>query len=322
MRAAVQRTYGPPDVVRITEVTTPVPTRNQLLVKVHVTTVNRTDGHIRSGKPFIMRFLYGFWKPKVTVLGNEFAGEVVALGDGVQRAKVGDRVFGYCEGPFGAHAEYLVVAEDGRIAAIPQGLSYEEAAPGTEGSHYAMSHLAKAKVQPGHSVLVYGATGGIGSAAVQLLKTMGATVTAVCATCHVELVKGLGADKVVDYLTQDFTIDDRRYDVVFDAWGHLSFFRCRSLLTPRGVFTSTGPGPCWINAILPLATSRSRGRKVVFSMPTIDRSTVEYLAGLMASGEFRPVIDRRYPLDEIADAYGYVEAGQKIGNVVITVDPT
>jgi len=319
MKAAVQGRYGPPEVVRITEVPTPVPTENQLLVKVHATTVNRTDGHIRSGRPLVMRLLYGLTKPRVTILGNEFAGEVAAVGDAVAAFNVGDRVFGYCEGPFGAHAEYLVVPADGCVATIPRGLSYEEAAPGTEGSHYALSMLAKAAVHEGQDVLVYGATGAIGSAAVQLLKSMGVTVTAVCATAHVDLVRGLGADRVVDYTADDFTKDPQRFDLILDAWGELSYFRCTHLFKPSGIYMSTGPGPGWVNAVLPLATPLLRRNRVVFGLPKIDQSTVCYLAGLLESGQFRPVIDRHIPLDQIADAYRYVEAGQKVGNVVINV---
>jgi NADPH:quinone reductase-like Zn-dependent oxidoreductase len=177
------------------------------------------------------------------VLGNEFAGQVVAAGNGVTSFRIGDRVFGYTEGPFGAHAEYLVIGEDGRVAVMPASLAYEQAAPATEGARYALSHIRRAKIASGHSVLVYGATGAIGSATVQLLKTLGATVTAVCATPHLELARKLGADKVIDYTAGDFTRGGPDYDVMFDAAGKSSFGRCKRLLRPGGIYMSTGPGP-------------------------------------------------------------------------------
>jgi NADPH:quinone reductase-like Zn-dependent oxidoreductase len=321
VRAAVQTSYGPPDVVRITDITKPVPAASQLLVKVRATTVNQTDVHYRSGRPWIMRpLLSGLTRPKVTVLGCEFAGQVEAVGSPVTSFKPGQRVFGYIEGPFGGHAEYLTVGADGNVAVVPDRVSDDQAAAATEGSHYALSHLRTTGVKAGHDVLVYGATGAIGSAAVQLAKVLGARVTAVCGTPNVELVRNLGADKVVDYLTTDFTVDDLTYDVVFDAAGKSSYGRCKRLLKPQGRYTSTGPGPRWANMVLPLTTAPSRGRKVVFSYPRISQDTVRYLGDLMESGQFTPVIDRRYPLDQIADAYRYVETHQKIGSVVIVMD--
>ena len=323
MKAAVHTRYGPPDVVRISEVGTPAPRDGELLVKVHATTVNRTDCHYRSGRPWIMRPLVsGLTGPKTSILGNEFAGQVVGAGPGVTSFRVGDRVFGYTEGPFGAHAEYLVIAGDGRVAAMPANLGYEQAAPATEGAHYALSHIRRAKIGSGHNVLVYGATGAIGSAAVQLLKTRGAQVTAVCATPHLELARKLGADRVIDCTAGDFTRDGPHYDVVFDAAGKSSFGRCKRALKPGGIYMSTGPGPWYQNLILPLTTALLRGKKVIFAYPRLDQATVRHFGQLMASGQFTPVIDRHYRLDQIVDAYRYVETGQKIGNVVIMVDPS
>lgn len=305
----------------MTEVARPEPGDGQLLVKVSASTVNQTDAHYQSGRPWIMRpLLSGLTRPKVTVLGCEFAGQVEAVGSGVASFQPGQRVFGYVEGPFGAHAEYLTVRQDAGIAVIPDRVSDEQAAAATEGSHYALSTLRAAGVAAGQDVLVYGATGAIGSAAVQLLKAMGARVTAVCPTAGVELVRGLGADKVVDYQTADFTVDDVSYDVVFDAVGKSSYGRCKRLLKPRGRYSSTGPGPAGQNMLLLLTTARSRGRKVVFGFPRIDQAMVSYIATLMESGQFTPVIDRRYPLAQIAEAYRYVDTHQKIGNVVIVMD--
>jgi NADPH:quinone reductase-like Zn-dependent oxidoreductase len=203
---------------------------------------------------------------------------------------------------------------------MPSNLFYDEAAAATEGSHYALSHMRRAAIISGQDVLVYGATGGIGSAAVQLLKTIGANVTAVCATNHVDLVRGLGANRVLDYTTGEFAADDHRYDVVFDAVGKASFGECRRLLKPAGIYMSTGPGPGYQNLFLPLISPLLRGARVLFAYPRIDQPMLAYLRGLMESGQFRPVIDRRYSLAEIVDAYRYVETGRKIGNVVISLD--
>ncbi len=201
-------------------------------------------------------------------------------------------------------------------------MSYEEAAPSTEGSHYALSHIKAAKIRSGQDVLVYGATGAIGSAAVQLLKSLGAGVTAVCDTENVQLVKGLGADRVIDYTAEDFTKDEQTYDVVFDAVGKSSFGRCKRLLKSGGIYTSTGPGPLYQNAILLLITPLFGGKKLVFSIPKIDQEMVRYFKELIESGEFKPIIDRRYSLDQIVEAYRYVETGQKIGSVVISIEPS
>ena len=213
--------------VRISEVGKPAPGRNELLVKVHATTVNRTDCHYRSGTPWLMRPLCpalpgrgpGSW-------GTSSRARSVAAGSGVTKFQTGDRVFGYTEGPFGAHAEYLVIGEDGLVAVMPANLGYEQAAAGTEGAHYALSHIRRAKIRGGQQVMVYVRTGAIGCAAVQLLKTLGANVTAVCATPHLELVRKLGADKLIDYTAGDFASGDPDYDVIFDAAGKSSFGRC------------------------------------------------------------------------------------------------
>jgi NADPH:quinone reductase-like Zn-dependent oxidoreductase len=321
MKAAVHTRYGPPDVVRISEVEKPAAKDDEVLVKVHATTVNRTDSGLRAAKPFISRFFTGLVRPRATVLGNEFAGAVEAVGSGVTSFQVGDRVFGYNGTRFGAHAEYLAIPEDGSLATMPANVTFEEAAASTEGSHYALSLIRNAKVRSGQAVLVNGATGAIGSAAVQLLKGLGADVTAVCATENVELVRGLGADRVVDYTAEDFTKDEQAYDVVLDAVGKSSFGRCRRLLKPRGIYLSTDLGPLSQNPILALITPLFGGKKVMFPIPRDDQKMVSYLKGLVESGAFRPLIDRRYPLDQIVEAYRYVETGQKIGNVVISVAP-
>jgi NADPH:quinone reductase-like Zn-dependent oxidoreductase len=322
MKAAVNASYGPPDVVRIAEVAKPTPRDHELLVRVHATTVNRTDCGFRGAKPFLTRFFTGLARPRVTVQGSEFAGQVEALGRGATSFSVGDRVFGFTGLRFGAHAEYLTIPEDGSLATIPAGLTYEEAAPSTEGAIYALSFIRTADVQHGQNVLVNGATGAIGSAAVQLLNSLGAGVTATCDTGHVELVKGLGADRVIDYTHEDFTKDAQAYDVVIDAVGKSSFLRCRRLLKPHGVYLSSDAGPLWQNPIFVLVTPLFRGRKAMFRPPKHDQETVRYLEDLIESGRFRPLIDRRYPLEQIVEAYRYVEAGRKVGSVVISVQPS
>ena len=319
MKAAVHTRYGPPSVVRILDVEAPAAGPDDVLIKVHATTVNRTDCAYRAGKPVPLRVVYGPLKPRATILGNEFAGQVVALGSGVTRFALGDRVFGYNEGRFGAHAEYLVMRQDGPLTTIPTDLGYEQAAPSIEGSHYALSLIRAATIAPGHEVLVNGATGGIGSAAVQLAKGLGATVTGVCDSAHLEVVRDLGADHVIDYTRADFTKGERTYDVVIDAVGKRSFGACRPVLRTHGIYLSSELGPFWQNPVLSLVTPLLRGKKVLFPIPRQNQQLVEYLKGLIEAGTFRPLIDRRYPLDEIVDAYTYVDSGQKIGNVVIGV---
>jgi NADPH:quinone reductase-like Zn-dependent oxidoreductase len=322
MKAAVHTRYGPPEVVQITEAEKPRVKDNEVLVKVHATTVNRTDCGYRAAKPFIVRFFSGLIRPRVTILGNEFAGKVEAVGSGVTSFKVGDKVFGYNEGAFWAHAEYMAIPEDGSLATMPQGLTYEEAAPSTEGSHYALSFIKATKIQRGQNVLVNGATGAIGSAAVQLLKSLGVAVTATCDGKNIELVRGLGADRVIDFTTEDFTTDEQTYDVVLDSVGKSSFGRCKRLLKPDGIYLSSELGPLSQNPILALVTPLLGGRKVMFPIPKDDQTIVRDLKNMVESGQFKPLIDRRYSLDQIVEAYRYVETGRKIGNVVISVVPS
>ncbi|WP_026818272.1 NAD(P)-dependent alcohol dehydrogenase [Arthrobacter castelli] len=326
MRAAVNTMYGPPEVVRILDVPAPEPGADEVLVRVRATTVNRTDCAYRAARPWFMRASTGLRRPYRTILGTEYAGDVVAVGGRVTAFGPGDRVFGYLEGRFGAHAELLAVSETSSIARIPEGVDLDLAAASTEGAHYARSAIRRARVQPGERVLVNGATGGIGSAAVQLLVHLRARVTAVCASEHAELVRGLGADLVIDRFAEDFTARPERYDVVLDAVGKSTFGRCRRILLPGGRYVSTEPGPGWQN--LPLAGLTallpgrlSGARRVVFPFPEDGRHVVEEIKGLLASGAFVPVVDRRYGLETIVEAYRYVETGGKVGNVVIRPEP-
>jgi NADPH:quinone reductase-like Zn-dependent oxidoreductase len=320
MKAAVCTRYGPPEAVVISEVDKPAAGDNGVLVKVYATTVNRTDCAYRAARPFFMRLLTGLIRPRSPVLGTEFAGVVEAVGGGVASFGVGDKVFGYNEGPFGAHAEYMSIPADGSVATMPANVTYQQAAPSTEGAHYALGHIRAAKIRSGQDILVYGASGAIGSAAVQLVKSLGASVTAVCGTGHVELVKGLGADRVIDYTAEDFTKDGHRYDVVLDSVGKSSFGQCKRLLKPRGIYISSELGPLAQNPFRALVAPLHGGKKVLFPIPKHDQLMVEHFRKLIESGQFRPVIDRTYPLDQIVEAYRYVEAGQKTGNVVISLE--
>lgn len=310
--------YGPPEVVALREVEKPVPKDNEVLIKVYATTVNRTDCGFRSAEYIVSRFFSGLFKPKNKTLGNEFAGVVEAIGKDVTLFAIGDRVFGYNDKTFGAHAEYMTIGENEAITTMPSNVTYEDAAPITEGGHYALCDIRAAKVTVGHNVLIYGATGSIGSAAVQLAKYFGATVTAVCNTKNVELVKSLGADTVIDYTAQDFTKIGQTFDLVFDAVGKSSFGACKPLLKKKGIYISTELGKNAENILFALITPIFGNKKVLFPLPTSNKEDVVFLKELVEMGKYKPVIDRYYKLEQIIDAYQYVETGQKTGNVVIT----
>ena len=322
MRAVVHTEYGPPSVLRIADVARPTPAPDEVLVRVHATTVNRTDCGFRRPEPFFVRVFSGLRRPKQPILGTEFAGVVEAIGASVTQFRPGDRVFGVNADRFGAHAEFVCVRESGPIAPMPAGLPYEEAAAVCDGAILALTYLRKADVGPGCRILVYGASGSIGTAAVQLAKQRGAEVTAVCSTANVDLVRSLGADTVIDYTTGDLDRAGGPYDVVFDAVGKISLGRCRAVLAEGGIYASTDLGPFAQNPFLALATAPLRGtrvRRVQFPMPKYTQADVRFLAGLVATGEYRPVVDRRYPLEDVVAATEYVETERKVGNVVLTV---
>ncbi|HYI33491.1 MAG TPA: NAD(P)-dependent alcohol dehydrogenase [Glaciibacter sp.] len=319
MKAVVYSRYGPPDVLRLEEVPKPRPRDDELLIRVHATTVNRTDCGMLRPEPAIMRLFTGLTKPRRKILGNEFAGEVVAAGRDVASFTVGQRVFGFDGRNFGAHAEYLTTTEDGLVTVMPAGMSYGEVAPATEGAHYALALIHAARVKIGQKILVNGATGAIGSATVQLLNYYGAECTAVCDSKNVALVTSLGADRVIDYTRDDFTKQDEKYDVVLDAVGLSSFEACKPILKPNGLYLSTGLGRLAQNPILALTTRVVGTQKVLFPIPEEKKDDIVLLKELMERRMFRPVIDRRYRLEEIREAFQYVESGMKTGNVVITV---
>ncbi len=320
MKAIVCTKYGPPEVLQLNEVEKPTPKNNEVLVKIHATTVNRTDCAILRAKPFISRFFTGVFKPNKPILGTEFAGEIEAVGKSVSSFKLGDKVFGFNDSGSGSHAQYMTISEDKAVTTIPKNITYEQAAASTEGAHYAYNVIKKVNLKSGQKVLVNGATGAIGSAAVQFLKYFGVDVTATCNTKNIELIKSLGAEKVIDYTKEDFTKDDQEYSFVFDAVGKSSFAKCKLLLQPGGVYISSELGPMAQNLFFAFITPIIGNKKVIFPLPTDCRGSVLFIKKLIEEGKFKAVIDRKYPLEQVAEAYKYVETGQKTGNVVITVE--
>ena len=317
MRAVVHDRYGPPDVLRLEEVERPVPADDEVLVRIHATTVTRTDAGLRSAEMFLSRFVTGLRRPKRQILGQELAGEVEAVGAAVTEFEVGDEVFGV-KGS-GAHAEFTCIRESGPLAHKPAGMRFEEAAAVCDGAELALACLRKAGPLEGRSVVVYGASGSVGTAGVQLAKHFGAHVTAVCDTKNLELVRSLGADEVVDYTQDDFTRNGRTYDIVFDAVGMHSFRRCRRSLKPGGSFVETDLGFMWHAPLLALLTRWIGDKRVGIGVTKYTKEDVLFLKGLIEAGEYRAVIDRRYPLEDVIEATRYVETGQKTGNVVLTV---
>jgi NADPH:quinone reductase-like Zn-dependent oxidoreductase len=317
MRAVVCDRYGPPDILRLAEVAKPVPKPDEVLVRVHATTVNRTDCAIRAGEPFISRLVSGLRRPKWRILGTELAGTVEATGAAVTQFTVGDEVFGVNAWRFGAHAEFVCMRERGPLARKPIGVSFEEAAAVCDGTILALGCLRPADVRKGRSVLIYGASGSIGTAAVQLARYFEAEVTAVCNTKNAEVVGSLGADQVIDYTREDFTGNGETYDVIFDAVGMQSFGRCKGSLKPGGAYLATDHLQ---NVPLALWTSRFGDKRVVFPIPPrYTKRDVLFLRKLIEEGKYRAVIDRRCPLEDVIDATRYVETKQKTGNVVLTV---
>jgi NADPH:quinone reductase-like Zn-dependent oxidoreductase len=325
VRAVVYDRYGPPDVLRLEDVERPVPKDDEVLVGVRATAVTRADcatreANRRSGLAvsFINRLISGVRRPKQQILGSEFAGQVVAVGTQVKEFAVGDHVFGTTGFRFGAYAEFISMRASARIAHMPSGMSFEEAAAVCDGGLNALWCLRGAALGKGHRILIYGASGAIGTAAVQLAKYFGADVTAVCSTKNLELARSLGADRVVDYTQEDFTQNGQTYDIIFDAVGKHSFMRCRGSLNRGGSYLATDG---LRNLILAQWTARIGDKKVRFSIPPrYTKQDVLFLKELIEAGRYRAVIDRCYPLQDVIDAARYVETEQKTGNVVLTID--
>jgi NADPH:quinone reductase-like Zn-dependent oxidoreductase len=321
MKAAICERYGPPDLEHVVTIDRPVPGVNEVLVKIRATTVNRTDCGHRRGTPIFLRLFTGLWRPKATILGGEFAGEVEAVGSAVSQFTPGDHVFGATADGMGTHAQYVCVREDGALATMPVNMTFDEAASVCIGMFQALTCLRPIGPRAGQRILVYGASGSIGTAAVQLARDAGAHVTAVCNTRNVETVRSLGADVVIDYTVQDFTRNGETYDIIFDAVGKHSYRRCRGSLVRGGYFAVADMGFLWQNPFLAIVTSITKVKRV--KLPQLrqadTRRDLLVLKELIEAGRYRAVIDRSYPLENVVDASTYVETEQKTGNVVLTI---
>jgi NADPH:quinone reductase-like Zn-dependent oxidoreductase len=325
MKAAVYRRYGPPEVVQIEDIEKPIPKDDQVLVRIHATTVSAGDWRMRRAVPFIVRFMTGFWGPKkIQVLGMEFAGKVESVGKAVTRFGEGDEVFGSTGFKFGAHAEYLCLHEDSLLAIKPVNMTFEEAAAVLFGGVSALHFLRKANIQEGQRVLIYGASGSVGVFTIQLAKHFGAHVTGVCSTANLDLVKSLGADEVVDYAREDFSRAGRVYDVVFDTVGKSGFSRSLKSLKRGGFYVRVGGSGRLLSILGGILQEKwasvTGAAKVIGGVGSGAAGDVSFLKGLIEAGKLRTVIDRRYSLDEIAEAHRYVEAGHKKGHVVIVLE--
>ncbi len=322
MKAIVCTKYGPPEVLQLQEVEKPVPKDNEVLIKVHAATATTAGLSGRAGKPYFARFVTGLTKPKKNVLGMELAGEIEAVGKDVGLFKEGDQVFGMTGIALGAHAEFKCMPQDGALVMQPSNMTYEESVAVVEGGLTALNFLRnKANIQSGQKVLINGASGSVGTAAVQVAKYFGADVTGVCSTTNLELVKSLGADKVIDYTKEDFTKSGQTYDIIFDTVGKSSFSVCKGSLKQKGIYLDAGK----LATIFPMLWTSMFGSKKAILAATYLRPAREitkdlvFLKELIEEGKIQSVIDRRYPLEQTAEAHGYVEKGHKKGNVVITV---
>jgi len=318
MKAVVYERYGPPEVLHLKDIPKPTPKENEVLIKIHATTVTTFESAARKGKPFLVRLSTGLSKPKNPILGVELAGEIEAIGKDVKRFKVGDQVFGYSG--FGAHTEYKCIPEDGQLAIKPANITYEEAAAACDGAITALPFLRdKGNIQSGQKVLINGASGSIGTFAVQLAKYYGAEVTGVCSTSNLEMVKSIGADNVIDYTKEDFTKKDERYDIIFDTVAKNSFSRCKGSLNENGIYLTTYPK---LSVLLPNIGSKKAIFHAAGMRPPSERGKdLKFIKELIEKGKIKSVIDRSYPLEKIPEAFSYVDKGHKKGNVVITVIP-
>lgn len=320
MKAATRRQYCSPQDLKVELVPMLVLKDHDVRIRVHATTVNRTDLAVLSGKPYIMRLFTGLFKPKMPTPGTDFAGIIDAVGDKVQAFKIGDKVWGFNDEGLASQATFMCFSENGNIGLMPENISFEQAAASLEGVHYARNFINKVTLQSGQQVLVNGASGAIGSALVQFLKCHQLTVTAVCGTENVARIQALGADRVIDYKTSDFTQETTQYDFVFDAVGKSTFSKCKPLLKEKGIYISSELGPNAQNPFLALITPLFGGKKVIFPLPIDIKASMVFIKDLIEKGQFTPLIDRTYTLEDITAAYQYVALGQKIGNVVVKID--
>lgn len=320
MKAIAYEKYGPPEVLQPKDVEKPTPKDNELLIRVYATTVTSGDCRMRRADPFLIRLFNGLTKPRITILGNEFAGKVDAIGPDVQHFKIGDSVFGGTGFNLGANAEYICLPETAMVTTKPANMTYEEAASVPFGATASLYFLRdKGDIQKHQKVLIYGASGALGTAATQLAKYFGATVTGVCSSTHVDLVKSLGADQVIDYTQEDFSNSREAYDLIFDTVGKSPFAACVSALTPTGIYLRAVHMELGTIA-QGLWTSITSRRKVIGGIAAERQADLEFLKGLIEAGTLKPTIDRHYPLEQTAEAHRYVDQGHKKGTVVITLE--
>jgi NADPH:quinone reductase-like Zn-dependent oxidoreductase len=320
MNAIIWTKYGNEEVLELREVPIPKMGTNDILVKVKAASVNRTDCAMLTARMFIMRLQTGLFGPKIPVLGTEFSGIVEKVGEGVTQYQEGDKVFGFNDEGVQAQAEFLVISENKPMAKMPENITFIEAATSLEGAHYGINFINKVPIKQGSKILVNGGTGGIGSAIIQLLKNKDVTITATCRSEHFSIIESLGAHKVIDYTTDDFTLLEEKFDYVFDAVGKSSFSRCKPIMKPKATYISSELGPHFENPFLAIISPVVNGKRVKFPLPLNKKASVKLMRDLLYRGDFKPLIDRTYPLAKTAEAYNYVLQGLKVGNVGIEID--
>ena len=317
MKASIRKKYCLPNQIKVESIDKPIPNENEVLIKIYATTVNRTDCANLTAKPFIMRFVLGLFKPRKTILGTDFAGELISIGKNVKSFSIGDKVFGFNDTGSESQAEYVTTTVE-NLFPIPEKIDYKQAAASLEGASYAYSFIHKVNIQSGQNILINGATGGIGSALLQFVRQYDVNITATCNTNNIQLIKSLGADNIYDYTKKDFTKENDKYDFIFDAVGKSTFGKCLTLLKEKGIYISSELGSYSQNIFYPLLTS-ILSKKVIFPIPYSKQKTIPFICKFLENGKFNPVIDREYALEDISKAYEYVTKGQKIGNVLINM---
>ena len=321
MIVSIRNKYGSPDVIELTTTShIPFPQKDEILVKVKATTVNRTDCAVLTGIPWAIRLFTGLFEPRLKVTGTDFSGMVVSKGDDVDKFNIGDDVYGFFDQGIGSHASYFCVSTKKAIIKKPGNITYEQAAASLEGAHYAFYFLDKVVLNKGDKVLLNGGTGAVGNAALQFLKYRGIHVTVTCETNYIPVMELMGADKVIDYTKEDFTKLNDQFDFVFDAVGKSTFWECKLIMKPNAIYLSSELGPYWQNPLLALVAPLMTGKKVKFPLPFSIQRSMAFINELIEKDKFKPLIDKRYPFSEIRSAFKYVMSGQKKGNVILTFD--